>query len=313
MFVIGLVIISLFFLPKSTGHLNSAIFRIEAGQSVRSISTALKNDNLIYSQSIFRLYVKLFARDNIFKSGNFKLSAEMSVYSLVNLFTQGNPEPEDIIIVVPEGTNIADLGKILQKAKLAQEGDLLKSEFLQYEGTLFPDTYRFKPETSLTEIINEMRDNFLRRTESVLTTQNIRERQEIIVIASILEKEVRSEEDMKIVAGIINSRMKLGIPLQLDATVAYGVCYGKFLIGKYCDVSRANIVDNISVDSVYNTYTRRGLPSGAISNPGVVAIKAVLNPIASSYLYYLSKKDGSTVFSRTAREHEAAKRKYLTN
>ena len=86
------------------------------------------------------------------------------------------------------------------------------------------------------------------------------------------------------------------MPLELDAAVAYGVCYPKFLSGKYCDASLANIVDNIPVDSVYNTYKRRGLPIGPISNPGLSAIRAALNPQPSDYLFYLSAKDGTTIF-----------------
>jgi UPF0755 protein len=101
------------------------------------------------------------------------------------------------------------------------------------------------------------------------------------------------------------------MPLEIDATVAYGVCYAEFLVGRYCDTSLANIVDNILVDSAYNTYKRRGLPAGPISNPGLRAIKAALNPQPSDYIFYLSAKDGTTIFSRTAAEHEQARRKYL--
>src|SRR4030042_2619695 len=99
------------------------------------------------------------------------------------------------------------------------------------------------------------------------------------------------------------------MPLQIDATVTYGACYPKFLVGQYCDVSLANIIDNLKVGTSYNTYANKGLPAGPISNPGLVAIEAVLNPEKSDYLYYLFAKAGTTIFSKTAAEHERARNK----
>lgn len=127
----------------------------------------------------------------------------------------------------------------------------------------------------------------------------------------MIEKEVRNERDMRLVSGIIRKRIKIGKPLQLDATVSYGVCLPKWEDGKYCDVSLANIVDNIPRESAYNTYKRKGLPAGPISNPGLDSLKAALNPEKSDYLYYLNTRDGTTIFSKTASEHEANRRKYI--
>jgi UPF0755 protein len=135
--------------------------------------------------------------------------------------------------------------------------------------------------------------------------------------ASILEKEARREEDMRLVAGVIENRLDRGMLLQIDATVSYGACLRKFqslIVSKLkdCDVSQIPVGAEIRIDGPYNTYTRKGLPPGSIANPGIKAIQAVLNPTKSDYLYYLSIRDGSQmIFSKTAAEHAANRRKYL--
>jgi len=118
-----------------------------------------------------------------------------------------------------------------------------------------------------------------------------------------------------LVAGIIRNRLARKMPLQIDATVAYGACLRRFIVGNYkkdCDVSQIGVGAEIRIDSGYNSYMRLGLPVGPIANPGITAIQAVLNPQKSDYLYYLSTRDGSQmIFSKTAAEHAANRRKYL--
>lgn len=205
--------------------------------------------------------------------------------------------PADVRVTIPEGTNLADIERIINGAGVTLQDRLLTAENLVLEGTLFPDTYRFDRKSSAVDIIVRMRkDTQDRRT---------------LIIASLLEREVRTESDMRIVAGIIEKRLKAGMALQIDASVAYGVCLPKFTAGIYCDVSKTNLVDNLKRDTAYNTYTRAGLPAGPISNPGLKALRAAGNPQASDYWYYLSASDGTTIFSKTLDEHNAAKRKYL--
>ena len=219
--------------------------------------------------------------------------------------------PKDVSVTLPEGTNIADMDGILAKTGIIQSGELIgmaadsavaKNSYASYEGTLFPDTYRFDLDTPAGRVLEVLTDTFEKKAGNY--------RKELIV-ASLLEKEVRTDADMRIVAGIIERRMAIGMPLQIDATVAYGACYKQFVRGKYCDVSQANIVDNIRVDSAYNTYARRELPPAPITNPGLRALQAAAHPQASNYLYYLSTPDGTTIFSKTLEEHNRAKAKYL--
>ncbi len=213
--------------------------------------------------------------------------------------------PNDVAVTIPEGTNVADIQDILEKAGVIV-GTILTPANLQREGMFFPDTYRFDRDSTPEDIVARLEATFTTRTQKYAPIAA-----RTLIIASMLEKEVQTSEDMQLVAGIINKRMEAGIPLQLDATVAYGACVPQWKLGKPCDVTKVNIVDNIPKDSAYNTYSRKGLPIGPITNPGVRAIDAALHPKASEYWYYLSTKDGTTIFSRTLQEHNAAKRRYL--
>ena len=120
-------------------------------------------------------------------------------------------------------------------------------------------------------------------------------------MASLIEKEVISDNDRALVSGILWKRIDNGIPLQVDATVTY-------IIGK--KTTKISI-EETKIDSPYNTYAYKGLPIGPIANPGLSAIHAALYPKSSSYLYYLSASDGTTIYSRTFEEHNKAKVKYL--
>lgn len=285
-------------------------FTIEKGQSLSSVAYSLSKENIIFSRSVFVFYAVFSGHEKDFKAGKYLVPQRVSIYKLVDIFSGGLAESDDVEVTIPEGSNIADIDMAMFKAGLTKHGDILKATN-GLEGLLFPDTYRFAKDSGINGIIEKMRGNFAVETKTLfryLTSQKIRE---ALIVASILEKEVKTERDMRLVAGIIYKRISLNMPLEVDATVAYGVCQPKFLPGKYCDVSLANIVDNISVDSAYNTYKRRGLPVGPISNPGLKAINAVLNPQPSDYLYYLTNKDGITIFSKTAVEHLRARQKYL--
>ncbi len=211
--------------------------------------------------------------------------------------------PNDVAVTIPEGTNLADIDRIILRAGIASSSMFLTPPYLAHEGAFFPDTYRFDRDSTAQEIYARFEENFTKKC-------NVACRQ-VLILASILEKEVQTPDDMRVVAGIIMKRLAAGMALQLDATVAYGVCYPKFIKNIYCDVSQVNLVDNIRKDSAYNTYMRTGLPAGPISNPGLKAIDAAQHPVSSDYWYYLSAKDGTTIFSRTLAEHNRARAKYL--
>jgi len=300
--VIAIVIIN----PHSPGVPKSpVIFVIEEGETLQDILNNLEKQDLISSKFLFEWYVRGTGSAEELQAGQYFISSSISMKSLLRMIRTGDGSNTDIEVTIPEGTNISEIDRIFAESGLIELGDFLVPDILRYEGELFPDTYRFKDDDSVEEIIKKMRDNFASKAGNV--------DEEVLIVASLLEKEVRTEKDMRMVTGIIQKRMSIGMALQIDASVAYGFCRGLMESGKHCDVSNVNLVDNIKIDSAYNTYTRVKLPIGPIANPGLRAIKAANSPIETDYLFYLSARDGTTIFSRTAAEHEQARRIHILN
>ncbi|MEK7138826.1 MAG: endolytic transglycosylase MltG, partial [Patescibacteria group bacterium] len=252
------------------------------------------------------------------KAGRYIFKPGDNLLTVVHLIASGLAESEDILVTIPEGFNIWEIDQKFNQVGLIGKGGISRN-FIHKEGHLFPDTYRFKKGTNPEGIVSKMEENYFKKggTRS----------DEVIIIASLLEKEAKTKEDMELVAGIIYKRLKLGIPLQVDASVSYGWCLRNFEISVYplrsrlseasrnigyCDVAQAPLALEIKIDGPYNTYIRLGLPPGAISNPGFVALEAAQNPKSSDYLYYLSTRDGNQIiYSKTASEHSANRNKYL--
>jgi len=316
-----LVLILLIFPPLEKSATEAREFVIQKGDGSAKVARLLVEQKLVRSRYLFIAYTLFVGKEKDFKAGRYLISPSMSIPKIVRIFSVGEALPEGELVTIPEGFNAWEVAGLLKKKGFnAQTEELLKSE-----GYLFPDSYYFeKPNEQMTndktgEIIKKMRENFEEKTRGLTITP------QAVIVASMLEKEVRKAEDMALVAGIIYKRLELGMPLQIDATVAYGVCRPDADVAlsesylpdiasgsKHCDITQVNLVENIKVDNLYNTYTRRGMPAGAISNPGLRALNAALNPQASDYLYYLSARDdGRTIFSKTAEEHQLNRAKYL--
>lgn len=279
-------------------------FRIVKGESLNKITQSLADNGIVRIPILFKVYAVVSGQSKNLKAGLYKLSPDMSIGDLVRIFSSGLYENEDTMVLVPEGSNINDVDLIFAKSGLTKKGDFLTSALVAKEGYLFPDTYQFTPGTPKDAVILKLENNFLGKIKFTVSARTI-------VIASILEKEVKTKEDMSLVAGIIEKRISLGMPLQIDATTAYGECYGSFIAGMNCETSQVNLTQAIKRDSPYNTYKIKGLPVGPISNPGLNAIQAALHPTTSDYLYYLTDKDGNVHYARTSAEHLQNRIKYL--
>lgn len=299
----------LIYRPAEKGLIGEVEFVISRGDSSAKVASLLAEMDLVRSRFVFIFYTLATGQEKSFQAGRYHLSRSMSIAQIVNAFSAGLAESDDVVIIIPEGLNIFEIDQKLAAGGLTKPGDFFAEVQVQkMEGYLFPDTYRFDQEETVEEIVEKMRSNFEAKVKRKPDWGQL-------IVASMLEKEVREPKDMALVAGLIYKRMELGMLLQIDASVTYGACLDQAenqSVYRFCDVSQIGVANFLDQDSPYNLYLRSGLPTGPISNPGEEAIKAALHPEKSDYLFYLSaKSDGRTIFSRTAAEHERNRAKYL--
>ena len=307
------------------GWMSSAVIRspldapkevvIKEGEGAYKIADTLKREGVIENKFVFIAYVFITGNEKKLQAGRYLFGPGVIIPDIVHSISSGLAETDDFIVTIPEGFNVWEIDKRLTGFGLIAEGEFAQ-KYQPQEGQFFPDTYRFNKQGETVDTIAEKMKNHLnlKFKEFYLVFSSLVLR-DTLTRASILEKEARREEDMRLVAGVIKNRLAKKIPLQIDATVAYGACLRKATASgfkKDCDVSQIGVGAEIRIDSPYNSYKRTGLPPGPIANPGITAIQAVLNPKQSDYLYYLSTRDGSQmIFSKTAAEHAANRRKYL--
>ena len=290
------------------------LFTVQQGWGGSRIASELKSAGLIRSAPIFILITNLTSTGDSLQAGTYSLSPRMTTTQIVNILARGDSQSDDVTLTIPEGMNVWEIDALLAARHLTLVGSFAR-QFYTEEGSLFPDTYRIDAAVASASLTYKsaahyaqlMRAGFMRRASDFTREQ--------VIIASMVEKEAKTSDDMRLVAGIIAQRRKIGMPLQIDATVGYGWCLARWLptsSTKNCDVTQAPIALEIKKDGPYNTYMRLGLPVGPISNPGLVALEAAAHPTPSEYLYYLSTRDGSQIiYSKTLAEHNANRTKYL--
>jgi UPF0755 protein len=277
-------------------------FNIEKGEGVREIAAHLEEAGLIRNKICFEYYILYRGWGARLQAGQYELSPSFDIPQIARKIVKGEAISNEVAVTVPEGFNLKQIDARLTKAGLIREGELLDRP--QLEGYLFPDTYRFGPTETLEEIVAKMRANFEQKIGQDLREEIANQGksiEEIVIMASLLEKEVSTDEDRRLVSGIFWQRLEDDYPLESCATIAYVLGLDKW---RYSAAETR-------IDSSYNTYQNVGLPSGPICNPGLSAIEAAIFPQASDYYFFLSKPDGETVFSKTLEEHNQNKAKYL--
>ena len=295
------------------------IFSVSRGDDFREIGKKLEETGLIKNSFLFEFYALLSGKFRNFQAGSYYFCSNESVVDIADTIYLGKTVQKKLTII--EGWNLEDIADYLEGLEIVDKDDFLKKtksfefdnsfSFLEdrpenasLEGYLFPDTYFLPYDVDKNSIIKILLSNFDNKLGDDLR-EKIKNQEksifEIITIASLIEKEVRTFEDKKLVSGIIRKRLNIGMPLQIDATVSY-------ITGR--KTTKISITET-QIDSPYNTYKYRGLPIGPICNPGLESIKAAVFPEETEYLFYLSKPDGETVFSKTLQEHNIAKNKYL--
>jgi UPF0755 protein len=291
--------INIFMAPKNFPV--QTIFTINSGDSLQKITQKLYEEKIIRSEFIFRSYIILKRVEKNIIAGDYLLDRRQGSLILANRFTSGNFGLDDIKITIPEGWNVFQIADYLEKnlVKFNKEEFLLLAR--EYEGYLFPDTYFVSPTIKNTTLISFMNKNFEEKISAIVDLDKSgKSLEEIIKIASILEGEAKPQ-DRKLVSGILWKRLAIGMPLQVDVSFIY-------INGK--GTSQLSL-DDLQIDSPYNTYKYKGLPPTPISNPGIDSIMAALNPDKTSYLYFLTGDDGVMYYAKTFDEHKRNKELYL--
>lgn len=300
------------------------VFIVSKGETINQVAKNLRINNLIRSEFYFKYEV---GHGSNIKAGEYLISPKLSAREIIKILTAGEAVSREKSIRIIEGWTNKDIGAYLEKNNVATSKNFIvlagaplngwkfnfaKPEFLSdaplkadLEGYLFPDTYRIFKDTAVEGVIAKMLANFDKKLAPEIRAEIKRQKKtiyEIITMASVIEKEVRSTGDMKIVSGIFWGRIKNGQALESCATLAYILGVNKTQYS----------LEDTKIDSPYNTYKYRGLPPGPIANPGLNAIKAAIYPEYTEYNYFLSDPAaGQTIFSRSLNEHNANKAKYL--
>jgi UPF0755 protein len=297
---------------------SEVIIEIPFNSSTANIAKILKENKLIKSEIVFRIASKLSKTDGKLKAGRYLLKRTMSSREIIDHFIHGAVIKDTISFTIPEGfefnqivARLEDKG-LIDKEKfiqIANEGDF-DYRFLKnvpkgnnrLEGFLFPDTYEVPKNITEEKLINMMlnrfndifKEEYYEKAEELGMNVN-----EIVTMASIIEREVKVEKERPLVAGIFYNRLKKRMLLQSCATVQYVI-------------KERLTFEDIAIDSPYNTYKYIGLPPTPIASPGEASIKAALYPMETEYLYFVASTNGEHVFNKTYEEHKKAKKKIQT-
>ncbi len=310
---LSVLLLSWIFLPfYSSAPIN---ILIPSGADSFEIANILRQQSVIKNKFLFILLSKVFNWEKDLKAGNYEFSSSNMIDILRKLKEGGTKRSR---VTIPEGLPEWEISQILEKEKIIKKNDFLalvndpeifEEEFSfllsleSLEGYLYPDTYYFFIEENELQVIRKF---LLRFQEIVLPLyeekipRNNLSAEEIIILASIVEKEAQINLEKPIIAAVFHNRLEKGMRLRADPTVKYAL--GNF--------QERLTYEDLTVSSPYNTYVYQGLPPGPICNPGKDSIYAVLYPDEIDYLYFVAKGDGTHKFSNTYEEHLDAVSKY---
>lgn len=285
------------------------IVQVEQGMTGEQIGQLLYDKGLFPSVTAFRIYARIYGLENSLQAGEYAFTKDMSINRMVSMLSQGQTASRKFTI--PEGYTVDQIAQLIEKAKVgnAKVFKELAKDDVPYdymvpavavpytsEGFLFPSTYQVPRQVTEKQLIDMMTGQFQQRFTPQMRLRAAQEGlsvREVIILASLVEKEAQKEADRPVIAGVFFNRLKQSMPLQSCATIQYILGYPKAELS----------VQDTELPSDYNTYQHKGLPPGPIANPGMASIMAVLYPAATDYLYFVADKHGAHHFSKTYEEH----------
>ncbi|NLK93758.1 MAG: endolytic transglycosylase MltG [Clostridiales bacterium] len=302
---------------------DNVVITVDNGEGFTTLIDKLDNMGIIKSKLCIKIKIKINKINPNILPGTYEISKDTSLDSLIKMLETEDLSKNQISITIPEGYTIEKIGKVLEDNNLFSANEFYEAvknyplpEFVSdnknkkynLEGFLYPETYFFNKDIEPNEVIKTMLDKFIQEFHEAEKDTGVsidnKDIETIITKASLVEKEVKIEDEKGKVASVIENRLDKNMKLEFCSTVNYVIGYEGNTVLTYSD---------IKVDSPYNTYKYDGLPVGPIASPSISSIKAVLLPDKTDYLYFLTKDGVSTYFSKTAEEHENAKKEMNIN
>ena len=284
------------------------------GENFSGINGRLAKQELISSPRLFYRYAQFRGYLNKLRTGRFLIKNNSNMMDVFN--TLLNEKSIASLFTIPEGKNIYEIAQMLEDQEFAKAKDFLavvkNKNFLREqginaetaEGYLYPESYDFTFVKDAKEIAKTMIRQFHKKIATLDFSRTSFSPKEILILASMIEKETGDKKERNMIAGVFHNRLKIHMRLQSDPTTIYGI------FERY----KGNITkQDLLTPSDYNTYTLKALPKGPISNPGIDAIKAALNPAEHKYLFFVSQNDGTHVFSENYGAHNQAVKKWQLN
>ncbi|MEO0021813.1 MAG: endolytic transglycosylase MltG [candidate division WOR-3 bacterium] len=293
--------------PDYTGPKREVV--IKPGMSILEIATALKEKGIISSALIFQLIARLDRYDQRIQPGRYRFIPNSDPKLVLKMLARETPA--FLFVTIPEGATTRQIAKILAENGICPADSFLTAcadtallrsldiPLATAEGWLFPETYEFQTGSDPRHLVRRLVHQFRATYESLRReSRTALSEPQVVILASIVEKEARVPEEFPVIAGVFLNRLRRHIPLQSCATVQFILPQPKERLSN----------EDLKIDSPYNTYLHPGLPPGPICNPGKQALRAVLHPAEHNYLFFVARGDGTHIFSRTPQEHEAALR-----
>lgn len=292
----------------------TVVVEIHRGSGLMEIARQLEDHDVVRSRYLFIVSVILKRAHGELKAGEYEFMQGESLSIVTGKIISGKVKLRKV--TVPEGKNIYEISEILTESQITQgenfldlvkDADIVRSitgtNAPNLEGYLFPDTYYFPKGTSAERVISTMTERFFSVKNAISNgSTSWLSDHDIVILASMIEKETGYDSERQLVSSVFHNRLEKRMRLECDPTVIYG--FGP-------DFDRKLTRKDLRSDHEYNTYTRHGLPAGPIGNPGRKSLEAAMNPAESQYLFFVSRGDGTHVFSRNYREHQDAVNRYI--
>lgn len=286
----------------------SVVFEVRPGEGFASVNGRLQKDGIIHSAKLFHRYAQVQGLMTKLQAGKFEIKEGSTMLGVIDTLVNGTPILNKVTI--PEGKNLYEVASLFEAAGVTKAQDFidaaknvelmkeLKIPAERAEGYLYPDTYQFSENTPPNDIIRAMVKHFRAKTDGLSLTH------EDIILASMVEKETGAAWERPLISGVFHNRLKKRMRLQSDPTTIYGIweSYNG-------NLKKSHLLEK----TPYNTYKIPALPVGPICNPGIDAINAALSPEKHDYLYFVSRNDGTHIFTKTYKDHLKAVEDYQKN